>query len=73
MRVSRTYTIDLELIEKMKLVNASELINELLWKHFNSLNIKNMSTPQLKRLRAEQQLKANYELKLKELDDNPQP
>ena len=36
MRITRTYTIETELIEKLKGVNASDLINELLNRYFDN-------------------------------------
>lgn len=36
MKVARTYTIDHEIVEKMKNLNASDLINRLLVEHFQA-------------------------------------
>lgn len=58
MKILRSYTIDAELIEKMKGINASQLINNLLNDYFKKTDINSMDEVELERY-----------IKIKELEE----
>jgi hypothetical protein len=47
MKIHRTYSIDVDLIDRMKNVNASELINRLLIEHFDKEDMVHASAEEL--------------------------
>ena len=68
MKYNKTISIDWELMEKCKNINASELINELLLEHFKKLDPKKMNVQELDKAIAKRKAKLDYEQKLKEIE-----
>ncbi len=62
--------MDYELVEKLKEVNASALVNSLLIKHFNSLNPHTMTEKEIRDEIKRRKAKDEYLTKLKEINNN---
>lgn len=69
MKITRTYTIDAENVEKLKNFNASDLINNLLSEHFKKIEIKGMNKEQLKKFVARKKLEQEYKIKMAEIEN----
>ena len=62
MRILRSYTIEMDLVEKLKDTNASELINYLLREYFEKQKITSMSEEELIKFIKIEKLKKEMEL-----------
>ena len=69
MKHHKMFCIDYELTKRLKDINASELVNELLTSHFKRKNLKDLSIPELERKLAIQERKEVIKKELKELDN----
>lgn len=68
MKISRNFTIDIEVYEQLqKVANQSELINDLLLKHFNAP----VTLEEKKKRLAELNAKIEYVNKLEEIHGKP--
>jgi hypothetical protein len=68
MKINRTYSLDIELIEKLKSeTNASELINSLLRKHFEFSDMNKLSLSEINLELKKLDLEEEYKKKKKEL------
>lgn len=70
MRVNKMFTIEYEFIERLKGVNASELVNKLLHKHYSSTDPDEMSIKQLKKAIAIEELREEHDKRLKDIEKN---
>jgi tryptophanyl-tRNA synthetase len=71
MKINRTYSIDSEIIEKLKGINASELISKLLTEYFDKKDnfINKMSKEELALFIKLEKEKKEIEKKLTEVQD----
>jgi hypothetical protein len=69
MRILRSYTIETELVEKLKTekINASELVNQLLTEYFNKKDNKNLSLEELQQKLALIKLDREYKSKMENI------
>jgi len=71
MKVNRTYSLDIEIIEKLRGINASELINNLLSEHFAKKDnfLDRMSVEELEMFIKLEKQKVEIEKKMLEVKD----
>lgn len=62
-------TIDVDLVDRLKCINASELVTSLLRKHFDSENVRTMTDAELAIELKIAELQDATDLKIRELRD----
>jgi len=66
----RNFSIDIDLIEKLRTVNASELVNNFLREYFRKEDINQMNKEEIKLAIEKEKARINYEEKLREIEQN---
>lgn len=67
MKAHKMFCIDIELVQKLKGINASSLVNELLTKHFEEEELNNTPLEQLIVMKDKLEAMEEYDRKLREL------
>ena len=66
----RNFSIDIDLIEKLRTVNASELVNNFLREYFRKNDINQMNKDEIQLAIEKEKARINYEEKLREIEQN---
>ena len=69
MKVHKLFCLDIDIAERLKRDedNQSAFVNSLIRTHYNNMNVKSMTTNELKLKSKELKLKSEYDKKLKEI------